>query len=138
VEGPAGFIEGNISPLRRRGRPVRGPSPRDIISHTQTPAAPGADGTAISRSFARLQPTSRRKPCGCWARGVKRRFAARPGARSWPWSPAGEKLPPLIHRLPTGETVGTGGERGREGDSPSLPDSPTATTGTPRTGSGGL
>jgi hypothetical protein len=32
-------------------RPPRDPRPRDIISHTQTPGAPGADGTAIKNMF---------------------------------------------------------------------------------------
>ena len=32
------------------GRPPRGPPPRDIIAHTQTPAAPGAAATASYRA----------------------------------------------------------------------------------------
>src|SRR6266545_5196835 len=43
---PAGFIQGNISTLRQRWLPSW-PHPQDIISHTQTPAAPGAAGTAF-------------------------------------------------------------------------------------------
>jgi hypothetical protein len=45
---------GNIRTLRG-GRPALGPHLRDIRRHTQTPAAPGADGTA--------QPSSN-APCG--------------------------------------------------------------------------
>jgi hypothetical protein len=45
TDGGATFSLGRIansSRLGRRGRPVRGPHPRDIIAQTQTPAAPGA------------------------------------------------------------------------------------------------
>jgi hypothetical protein len=45
TDGGATFSLGRIansSTLGRRGRPVRGPHPRDIIGHSQTPAAPGA------------------------------------------------------------------------------------------------
>ena len=36
----------NMNALRRRGRPVRGPHQYGVTCHTQTLAAPGADGTA--------------------------------------------------------------------------------------------
>src|SRR5512132_3542161 len=53
TDGGATFSLGRIansSTLGRRGRPVRGPYPRDIIAQTQTPAAPGAPATAIPTS----------------------------------------------------------------------------------------
>src|SRR3989304_2749891 len=50
MQSPAPLLHSSLveklTSVNAGGPPVRGPRHRDIISHTQTPTAPGADGSA--------------------------------------------------------------------------------------------
>ena len=48
----------NISSLRRRGRPLRGSRPHDVICHTRTRNAAGADTTAAFSTNRRVDAPS--------------------------------------------------------------------------------